>query len=160
MQLSILRFGQLTRMQVRSESVEEANGDLVSFRIENGTGRKASLMEGKVEGGQLIIKTTQNGQTENRFYAWRAGIKSPVYQDRMVRRYPMKPREIRRFDTFLPDVGRTTQVRLAAEGYRMVKLRNGKRRKLLRVRVNQAVNPTETVNVYLDEKGVPVVSSA
>ncbi|GAB4151444.1 MAG: hypothetical protein Tsb009_26860 [Planctomycetaceae bacterium] len=160
LQMSVLRFGQVTRMSVRSESVEQTNGDLLSFNIVNNNGRTISRMEGKVRGGQLLLKTIQNGQIERRFFPWRAGIKSPLYQDRLLRSQPMKPKEIRQFETFLPETGRISKIRLAAGGYQNVRLRNGKSRTLLRVRVTQSTSPNDIVDVFLDERGSPVLSNS
>lgn len=173
MHMAILRFGQTTRMRIRNETVEKRNGDLLSFRTESGSGRRQTTAVGNVQGDRLVIQTTTNGQRSRRFYPWKAGIKSPTFQDRLVRSSPMKPGEIRRFQTFMPELGHAVEVRLAAESVRTVTGRDGKPRRLLRVRVTNnsgrragadgSPNPNsgeETVYVYLDRRGWPVVSES
>ena len=159
-QMSVLRFGQTTRMRAFTRTIESASGDLLSFEMESGTGRKKSRMTGRLEGRQMVTETLANGRRDKRYYDWRAGIKSPTYQDRLIRTFPMRPGEIRRFKTFDPEAGQLTEVRLAAGNYRVRRLLNGRRRKLLHVRVTSSVSPTETVNTYLDDKGRPVLSES
>ena len=160
-QMSVLRFRRTLRLRVKRDAVETPSGDLLSFRIETGSGGSArSIVTGRVAGNRLIVETKSGGITKRTSYPWRAGIKSPAYQHRLFRSSPMKPGEIRRFETFLPRLGRTTEIRLAAESYRRVRLRSGKHGRLLRVRITQSIRPAEFVYVYLDERGRPAISKS
>ncbi|MFQ5734447.1 MAG: transglutaminase family protein [Planctomycetaceae bacterium] len=160
MQMSFKRFGQVTQMRSVMRTVETAAGDLLSFESENGKGRRKTRMTGRLSRGRMIVETFADGRRGKRVYDWRDGIKSPTYQDRLVRTFPMKPGEIRRFKTFLPELGRVTEVRLSAGDFRNKRLHTGRRRKLLRVRVTQSVSPTEVVYAYLDKNGLPVVTES
>lgn len=160
--MTVRRFGQRTRMQAVTRTTETADGDLLGFTLESGSGANKSTMTGRLirNGRQLAVETAGNGRSDKRFYDWRDGIKSPTYQDRMLRTYPMKPGDIRRFKTFDPQLGRVVEVRLAAESYQRRKLADGRTRNLLRVRVTQSSSPTEVVHTYLDERGRPMVSES
>jgi transglutaminase-like putative cysteine protease len=161
-QMSVLRFGQRTRMRAVTRTLETASGNLLGFEVESGAGPNKSTMTGRLirDGRQLEVETSGNGRSDKRFYDWRDGIKSPTYQDRMLRTYPMKPGDVRRFKTFDPQIGRVIEVRLAAENYQRRKLADGKLRNLLRVRVTQSSSPTEVVYSYLDETGRPAISES
>ena len=159
-QMAFKRNGQSMRLRTVTRTLETASGDLLSFESESGNGRRISRINGKLSGGRMIVETKADGRTDRRVYDWRAGIKSPTYQDRLVRSFPMKPGEIRRFKTFDPSLGRTTEVRLAADDYRNKRVLNGRSQKLLRVRVTQAISPTEVVYAYLDRAGIPVITES
>jgi len=161
-QMSVKRFGERTRMRAVTRTVETAAGDLLGFEVESGSGPNKSTMTGRLirDGRQLEVETAANGRSDKRYYEWRVGIKSPTYQDRMLRTYPMKPGDVRRFKTFDPQIGRVVEVRLAAESYQRRKLDDGKLRNLLRVRVTQSSSPTEVVYTYLDETGRPAISES
>lgn len=161
-QMSVLRFGQRTRMRAVTRTMETASGDLLGFEVESGSGPGKSKMTGRLirDGQQLVVETARDDRSDKRFYNWRAGIKSPTYQDRMLRTYPMKPGDIRRFKTFDPQLGRVVEMRLAAEHYRRRKLADGRTKNLLRVRVTQSSSPTEVVYCFLDEKGRPMISES
>jgi len=161
-QMSVLRFGQTTRMRAFNRTLETASGDLLSFEMESGSGRKKTVMTGRLEadGRRMVVETHAQGRRNKRYYDWRKGIKSPTYQDRLLRTFPMKPGEIRRFKTFDPEAGRLTEVRLAADDYELRRLPDGRRRKLLRVRVTQSISPTETLSAYLDGKGRPILTES
>ena len=158
--LSILRFGQPTRMSTTVRTLESANGDLLSFELESTNGKKKSRTVGQRERTHMRIETTLSGRTDRRYVEWRDGIKSPTYQDRLLRTFPMKPGEIRRYKTYDAQLGRLIEIRLAAENKRAVKLKSGRVKRLLRVRVTQSISPTEIVYSYLDDKGRPVLSES
>lgn len=159
--LSVLRFGQRTRMSTTIRTLESADGDLLSFEVVSVNGKQKSRTTGRREREYMLLETdAPGGRTSRRYVEWRKGIKSPTYQDRMLRTFPMKAGEIRRFKTFDPQLGRAVEVRLVAENDRAVKLRNGRVKRLLRVRVTQSTSPTEIVYTYLDKKGRPVLSES
>jgi len=160
MRLSVKRFGQQTHRFARTKTIETPSGELISFEAESGADGQTSRVTGRRKGSYLIVETTSGGRTSRRYHEWQKGTKSPTYQDRLLKTHPMKPGEIRHFKTFLPDVGRVTQVRLSAGSYRSHKLPDGRVHKLLKVRVTQSVSPTEVVYAYLDETGRPVLNES
>ncbi len=54
---------------------------------------------------------------------------------------------------FSPEANKVATVKLMADDLRLVKLLNGKQRKLLKVRITQSVYPGMTTRAYLDPKG-------
>lgn len=156
LKMRLLRFGETTKISVRNESLETETGDLLSFRSESQRGPNKSRVTGRVVGRRILVETTHGNQKSQQSYPWKSGVKSPTYQDRFLRSVPLKPGEIRHFDTFIPETGKISTIRLFAEKYRTVSLQNGQRKKLLRVRVSQAATPKDGIDVYLDEHGIPV----
>ncbi len=92
--------------------------------------------------------------------AWVPKTQSPVFQDRSLKQTPLKPGETREFHVFLPELDTTSSVKFKADDYRIVKLLDGKQRKLLLVRVTQSVNPTLTTRAYFDAEGNLMLTEA
>ena len=87
-------------------------------------------------------------------------MKSPVFQDRALKENPMKPGEVRTFETFVPEfakVGKTTMKAFDREGTKML---NGKLEKLFKVSVSNSLLPGFNMETYLDEQGETVKVSS
>jgi len=154
MHMTIKRFGQTLKMQTTLEVIETPEGEMVSydFQMKNPP-VSLSHTVGRIEGSQLKIETTIAGVKQNTSINWDPAVKSPAYQDRLLRETGFKPGESRSFKAFLPEFNQIATVHLAAEDYRSMKLLDGTERKLLKVTMTQSLLPTVPIRAYLDESG-------
>jgi hypothetical protein len=161
MRMTVKRFSQELKMTTLLSTTETVRGDLLSFTFEMKNPPAGSLtMTGTVDESRtdpgtrmLLLETTTAGRKREQRIPLRAGVKSPAYVDRFVRNRPLTPGEVRTLDTFLPELGKTSTVRLTASGMASVKLLDGERVDLLKVRIEQSALPTMPVVAYLDETG-------
>jgi len=161
MRMTVKRFGQELKMTTLLETTETLRGDLLSFTFEMQNPPAGSLtMTGSVDESRtdpgtrlLVLETSTAGRKREQRIPIRAGVKSPAYIDRYVRNRPMKAGEVRTLDTFLPELGKTSTVRLTASGMASVKMLDGERVDLLKVRIEQSALPTMPVVAYLDDTG-------
>lgn len=152
--MSIRRFGQTLNMQSRSRYEETSDGKLLSYSFElKNPPAQSSKSVGRVEGRDLVIESTVGGRTQTRKIAWDQSIKSPAWQDRIMRESPLKPGETRSIRTFMPEFSKIVDVKMTADDHRVVKLHDGTEKSLLKVRVTQSVLPGIGMRVYLDKDG-------
>ena len=152
--MKIKRFGQTLNMQIKLSTEETLQGDMLSFGMEvHNPPAGSTRTVGRVDGDRLRLETTVAGRTQRRTIDWEPGIKSPAYQDRLLRISPLKPGETRSFKTFETAFSKIATVKLTADDVRPVKLLDGKEERLLKVRIVQSILPEITLRAYLDEKG-------
>jgi hypothetical protein len=90
---------------------------------------------------------------------WRSEVKSPTYQDRVLRAMPLKPGETRSFEAFMPDFGKVATIKLVAVDYEEAKLLDDKKQRLLKVKMTQSLIPGLVLVGWVDEKGEALKTS-
>ena len=154
MNMTIKRFGQPLVMKQTVTTEETVNGDMLRFGYELANPPAISTSTvGIVEGDRLILKQTVNGKLKESSQAWRADVKSPVFQDRSLKNSPMKPGESRSFEAFLPEFNKVATVKLSATDFEETPLVDGKPQRLLKVKMTQSVIPGLVVSSFADAKG-------
>jgi len=152
--MSIRRFGQKLNMQTKTRTEETPDGELQSYSFElKNPPAQTSKSVGRVDGTELVIESTVGGRTQTKRIAWDSSIKSPAWQDRVLRENPLEPGETRSIRTFMPQFAKPVDVRMTADDYRSVKLHDGTEKSLLKVRVSQSVLPGVGMRMYLDKEG-------
>ncbi|HEX6986270.1 MAG TPA: transglutaminase-like domain-containing protein, partial [Planctomycetaceae bacterium] len=152
--MTFKRFGQTLSIGVNLATTETPDGQLLSYEYEMGTSPTGTTRSvGTVDGKLLRIDTTVAGVTQSRSIPWDATVKSPAYQERLLREEGIKPGETKTFRAFIPEFNQVSEIRIAAEDVREVKLPGGERRSLLKARVTQSVLPTMPMTAWLDGKG-------
>jgi hypothetical protein len=150
--MTIKRFGQNLEMTTILKTDETEDGRMLGFEFEMHNppaGSKQTV--GRVGGGKLLLRSKEAGRTRTTTQDWDATVKSPAYQDRLLRESPLKPGDSRDFKTFLPEFNQVTTVKMVADDYRPVKLHDGTEKKLLKVVVTQSILPALATRTYLDE---------
>ncbi len=159
--MTVKRFGQALSIDMDLVTTENLDGEMLSYEFEMGTSPTSTTKSvGTVSGKNLTVKTTIAGTTHEKTTAWDSTIKSPAYQERVMREEGLKPGETKTFRTFVPELNVTTDISVAADDFRDVKLPNGTTRRLLKTKVTQAILPTAPITAYFDEKGVGVLAES
>ncbi len=152
--ITMRRFGQEIKMISRTKTEETEDGHLLryTFDMENPPAQPTRNV-GTIDGTSLKIETTIAGRTSERILKWNDSIRSPMYQDRLLREQPLKPGDSRSLRVFMPEVANIADIRLQADDYREVKLHDGTLKKLLKVRMSQSILPGIEMRAYLNEEG-------
>ena len=158
--LSMKRFGQTLTMSNRLESRESLAGDLrgFEFTMKNPPASTTTTV-GTVDGNQLKTTTNVNGRKTQTSAAWKSGIKSPTYQDRMLRVQPLKAGETQSFEAFFPEMGKVGTLKVAAGEAEPVPLLDGSRSSLQKLTVSNSLIPGVTTKVWVNTKGDSVKTS-
>lgn len=154
MVLSVKRFGDRLDNRIVQESVETADGDLLSFRTEMQTSPTSkTITVGRVEGEQLKLETTTSGKTTTSQKKWDKSVKSPAFQERLLKKDPLKPGDKRTFRTYMAELNQIAEITLRARDYEQVELLEGKKERLLRIDIEQSVLPGIVSQEYVDPDG-------
>ncbi|MBC7817307.1 MAG: transglutaminase domain-containing protein [Planctomycetaceae bacterium] len=148
---AIKRFGQELKISTSMRTEETESGDLLrfSFEMKNPPIQNTTTV-GVVTGAELELTSTLAGRTDKRRVAWEADAKSPAYPERRLREKPLKEGESQSFKVYLPEFGKFSQVKFAAEGQRPVKLLDGKEESLRRVQVSFSSIPENKSRQFVD----------
>lgn len=152
--MTLKRFGQALSMSTTTRTEESESGELLRFTVEmKNPPAQITTTEGVINGNEVELTSTVAGRTTKRRAGWEPDAKSMAYLDRLFRERPLKPRESRSFKVYLPDLARFSQVHLAADEVRPVKLLDGKEHSLLKVTVKFASIPELDQRQYVDADG-------
>lgn len=128
---------------------ETTDGRLVRFRFDQD---RATLVEGHVKDGRLIVNRTTAGRTETETHSWNdwGGYFAPLDS---LRRQPMQPGEKRVVRSLSPITNQAVNTRLQAIGWEDVELPGGAQ-KLLQVRQAYPLRDSEVVTLlWVDRQG-------
>ena len=154
-QLKLRRFGADTVVSTRLTSLETREGGLLSFRSEMQTGPGAMVSEGRREGDQLKLRTSNQGKVEEHSLPWNKQYGGFFADQLSLRRQPMRPGETRRLQALLPVLNVVGQVRLEAVALEAVELPSGTGQ-LLRINVTTDIGAAEIKSVlWTDPQGKP-----
>ncbi len=152
--MTLKRFGQALSMSTTTRTEESESGELLRFAIEmKNPPAQITTTEGVINGSEVELTSTVAGRTTKRRAGWEPDAKSTAYLDRLFHEHPLKPRESRSFKVYLPDLAKFSQVHLAADELRPVKLLDGKEHSLLKVTVKFASIPELDQRQYVDADG-------
>jgi len=160
--LSIKRFGQTLQVDTRRETEESPDGVLRSFVYEMKNPPAApTLSSGHIVDGNRLAGEISVGGTAHEFsMPWEPGIKSPAYLDRLPVDHPFKLFQNVICKEFVPEQMQVSEVHLTAGRREGVTLLDGHRKTLLKLTVLESIMPLTPSQLYLDERGNVVVSTA
>ncbi len=152
--LTIRRFGQELKITSKTHTEETPDGQLLSYRYEMlNPPLQSSKSTGRIDGRFLTIETTIGGRKSTRKIDWDPTVKSPLYQDRLLREPPLKPGDKRSFKAFLPEAARVVEIKVDALDRRTAKLHDGSQQELLSVRISQSLLPGIFTRAFLNKEG-------
>lgn len=153
-QMALKRFGQVLSIQITQQSWETPAGDLLRFEHRTANPpAQPSITRGQVKGDKLELEFIVDNKTTRKQVDYDPTIKSPTYQDRLLREQPITVGDKRTFRCFMPDFAKVCEVSI--EGRRMspAKLIDGSEPELLECRMLQSLLPGITTSVWLDPEG-------
>lgn len=159
--MTIKRFKESLVLKQSLTMEESINGDMRRFRFEQANPPAAStVMTGVVDGDKLKLTNEVNGKSKTTLKTWKTGVKSPVFQDRLLKSNPLKPGETRTFESFFPEFSEVGSVTLKGGRQEEVKLLNNTSRKLFKVTSTQTLLPGVATDNFLDDAGETIKVSS
>lgn len=159
-QMVIRRFGQTLKMNTSLASEETLDGDLLEFRFKMANPpASSSATTGRVNGKELQLESTVDNRMRKSTSPWKAGVKSPTFQDRLLRINPLKPGESKSFEAFFPEFSKPGTLTVSAGDMETIILLDGKSRSLQKMKVVNSLLPGITINAWVDESGQTIKSS-
>jgi len=158
--LTIKRFGQVLRMSTTLESRETLSGDLVQFHFAMANPpASSSSTTGTIANGTLSLAKEVDGRKTTLSQPWTAGVKSPTYQDRLLRLKPLKSGETTTVETFFPEFNKPGTVTIEAGDYEEIALLNGEKQRLQKLVVSNSLLPAAKTKAWVNAAGQSIKSS-
>ena len=153
--MTIKRFGQTIEMTSEFNSYETLAGKVL--RMNNRT--RASMLEmrmsGKLVGNQMQLTLETPFKKTTQSIPWDDDMLGPNAEDRILKEERIKPGQRRSFRTFVPDLNVIATASLIGEEQEEVKLLDGTKRRLQRVRVEMKTAGRVLMKsiAWVDDKG-------
>lgn len=152
--MSVARFGGQLTMTVTQVIEEDADGNLLSFKLDtNNPPISHTVVTGTVDGDKLHLTTTAAGQTTRSVRAWDADVKSPVYQDRLLREDPVAIGETRTLRVFDPQFLKAGDVTITGLEPLETQLLDGSTARLERTEIAHSLVPGLKLTTYQNGDG-------
>lgn len=151
--LSITRFGQTSKQDLRMRSLETPEGQLVEFHTVVSLGPVPTVVTGKVMGDKLQLTTATQGQSQASSMPWSADIGGFRAVENSLARQPLKPGENRSLRMLMPLLNQVAEVKLAAKDLEDTEILGAKTR-LLRVEsVSKLPGQSLAATLWVDSDG-------
>ncbi|MBI1344818.1 hypothetical protein GC163_00865 [bacterium] len=158
--ITLKRFGQVLRMSTTLESRETLAGDLVQFSLAmTNPPASSSSTTGTIADGKLTLVKEVDGRKSTSSQAWQAGIKSPTYQDRLLRLKPMRPGDTATVETFFPEFNKPGTVSIEAGDFEEIALLNGQKERLQKFLVTNSLLPSAKTKSWVNAAGQTIKSA-
>lgn len=151
--LALKRFGQTLTIDVKLSTEETVDGDLRSYTYTMSSPTGTTETAGRVDGDSIEITSTIADEKTTRTSPYDPTVKSPAYQDRVLREKRMGPGDRATFLVYLPDVNQPTRVTIAADDWTEITFPNGDKKRLLKTSMTQELFANLPMTAYLDEAG-------
>ncbi|MFV0442380.1 MAG: transglutaminase-like domain-containing protein [Planctomycetaceae bacterium] len=156
------RFDGKLTLIIDQTVVENLDGTLRSFtfRMENPPASRME-MRGRVDGTTLELTTTTGGQSSTSQLTIPAGVKSPVYVDRMLEDSRLSQGESQTINLFDPQLGAAVTVKATGQGPADFQLPDGQQQQGTMAVVEYVTGiPGMSVDCYFDAQGQSVLNEA
>ncbi len=156
--MAIRRFGQKITQQIKLESWELPDGQVLRFTSEMYDGTARITSKGVYEKGQMKIETTTLGKTQAASIPWDPSWGGFFSSEQRLEQRPLKPGEKRAFLALMPIFNQASQVTFEATGRESTELLDGKR-ELLHVKSTVQIGQTTIASdSWTDESGATLKS--
>jgi len=157
--MSFKRFGQTLNMSTSLSSDETVDGELLKFAFEmKNPPSQTTTITGEVKGQELATETVINGKKQAATAPWTPGLKSPAYQDRLLRVNPLKSGESKSYEAFVPEFNKTAKITIAAGDNESVALLDGKKTDLQKITMTASLLPGIVTTAWVDKTGETIKS--
>lgn len=156
----IKRFGQELKMKLTIATEETPDGQFISVEFKNENPPASyTRTTGKVVGNKLELLIENAGKTSKKSIKWDPEIKSPAFQDRLLREQLLKPGDKTEFKVFLPEMNQIATVTITAKDLEETTLLDGQKQKLKRMDITQSILPGFVTKTWIDGAGSTLKSS-
>ncbi|MBI3836794.1 MAG: transglutaminase domain-containing protein [Planctomycetia bacterium] len=130
--LIVVRFGQRTEQELKMGTTETSDGRLLAFRTEISFGPSPMIVNGRVEGQQMVIESSTKGSKQTTRIPWTSDIRGFRAIELSLEQQPLTPGQKRTLKMLMPVLNQVAEVELTAHDHETTSVMGGKAR-LLRV---------------------------
>ena len=137
-------------VQVEYGTIETPDGQVLRLDTRTLASKQILRVHGDVLAGKMLLKIENGDQKQELSIPWTPDTFGPYGAELSLSRNPLKPGEVRKVKSFVPDLNKVVEATLTARAAESVPLGGGTNRDLLRV--DQEI-------AYLDGKKAPEMNS-
>jgi hypothetical protein len=132
--LVVVRFGQRTEQELKMATTETSAGRLLRFKTEVSFGPSPTIVNGHVDGQQMIIETATKGSQQTTRIPWSGDIRGFRAVEQSLEQQPLQPGQKRTLKMLMPVLNQVADLELTAHDYETTSVM-GAKAKLLRIEV-------------------------
>ncbi len=148
--LNFKRGNDASTIKVQYGTIETPDGQVLRLDTRTLASTQVLRVHGDVMNGKMLLKIENGDQKQELSIPWTPDTFGPYGAELSLSRKPMKPGEVRKVKTFVPDLNKVVESTLTARALETIALGGGANRDLLRV--DQDIT-------FLDGKKAPEMSS-
>ena len=157
-ELSFKRGNDSSKIEVQYGTIETPEGQVLRLDTRTLVSKQVIRVHGDVVDGKMRLQIENGDQKQEKVIPWAADTFGPYGAEMSLSRKPIKPGEVRKVKTFIPDLNKVGEATLTARGMEPVALGGGSNRDLLRVDQEIAFDdgkkaPEMNTTLWLDEGG-------
>ena len=156
--LSFKRGADSSTIEVQYGTIETPEGQVLRLDTRTLVSQQMIRVHGDVVDGKMKLMIENGDQKQEKVIPWTSDTFGPYGAEMSLSRKPIKPGEVRKVKTFIPDLNKVGEATLTARGMEPVALGGGTNRDLLRV--DQEITfedgkkaPEMNTTLWLDEGG-------
>lgn len=148
------RFGQTIKIRIRMQMDETPDGEFLGFEtLQENPPADSTRKVARLVGEQLEMEITIAGKTTRKKLKWDPTVKSPAYQERLLKENPLKVGETREIKTFVPELDRVSTAKFTRLADEETTLFDGTKETLQRIDVGQSVIPGMVTMTFTNADG-------
>jgi len=131
--LAFKRGNDSSTIEVQYGTIETPDGEVLRLDTKTHVSQQEIRVHGDVIDGKMTLKIENGAQRQEKVIPWAKDVYGPYGPELILSRNPIKPGEVRKIKTFIPDLNKIGEATLTARGIEPVALGGGVNRELLRV---------------------------
>ena len=156
--LSFKRGNDASNVEVQYGTIETPEGQILRLDTLTSASTQTLRVHGDVIDGKMRLKIENGNQKQEKVIPWTPETFGPYGAELSLSRQPIKPGEVRKVKTFVPDLNKVMEVTLTARALEPIALGGGTNRDLLRVDQDVAFEdgkkaPEMSSTLWADESG-------
>jgi transglutaminase-like putative cysteine protease len=156
--LSFKRGNDSSTVEVQYGTIETPEGQVLRLDTRTLLSQQVIRVHGDVINGKMLLKIENGDQKQELSIPWTPDTFGPYGAELSLSRQPIKPGEVRKVKTFVPDLNKVVEATLTARVMEPVALGGGANRDLLRVDQDVTLDggkkaPEMSSTLWVDENG-------
>ncbi len=131
--LSFKRGKDTATMELEYGTIETPEGEVLRLDTRTHASQQVMRVHGDVVDGKMTLKIDGGNQRQQEVIPWGPEVRGPYGPEQSFSRSPMKPGEVRKLKTFVPDLNKVAEATLTARAVEPIALGGGVNRDVLRV---------------------------
>jgi len=155
--LSFKRGKDASTIELQYGTIETPEGQVLRLDTRTLASKQVLRVHGDVIDGKMTLRIENGDQKQEQVIPWGTDVFGPYGAELSLSKSPMKPGEVRKIRTFIPDLNKIADATLTARAKEPIALGGGSSRDLLRVDQEYTIDgrksPEMSTTLWVDDGG-------